>query len=462
MGKLRFGIVGQFQSGKSLLINCLLKRQVATVGVGTATTHTVVNYHYSEKEFIEIEYADGRDKHICNISDLHSIDVDGNVKIANVFLSVDFLKDYTLTDLPGFGANEQDNDVALSMLNELDYAIVVVSNDKTFDTASPHYYDFCTLRKYGIPFYFILNCRDTIIPDKWVPCSNINESTYFEELKLLDFYKPIRVPFEDDETIIVNFMWYWYGISDGNDAIFQSVRMRSALSEYKLNSYTKDQIVKMSNFYLIEKIFAMDNKAYLDLKKEIKLLKEEICPVGTIQAFPFKSIPAGWKYCDGSCLEISSFPELYEKIGTMYGGDGKTTFNIPDLRGQFVRGWDDRDEERRLGSIQWDAIQNHDHSIGAYTSKAGGSHTHTVYYSTYRVGSNTFKENDKIVYEIPGSFSCGHPFGGDPGTSNSGEHTHNIPATQTKNIIAKPQEELRVDSETRPKNVAFMYCIRTI
>ena len=203
---------------------------------------------------------------------MQSIDT-AQFKQVNVFLSVDFLKDYTLTDLPGFGANEQDNEVALSVLNDLDYAIVVVTNEKVFGTGSPHYQDFCILNQYGIPYYFILNCRDTIIPNKWIPCSENNEETFIGDLSLLDFYKPLSVPFEDNEKLIVNFMWYWYGISDGNDAIFQSVRMRSALSEYKLNSYTKDQIVKMSNFYLIEKIFAMDNKAYLDLKKEIKLLK---------------------------------------------------------------------------------------------------------------------------------------------------------------------------------------------
>ena len=54
LSKIRFGIVGQFQSGKSLLINCLLKRSVATVGVGMATTHTVVNYLFSsDKEYVD-------------------------------------------------------------------------------------------------------------------------------------------------------------------------------------------------------------------------------------------------------------------------------------------------------------------------------------------------------------------------------------------------------------------------
>ena len=50
MKPFRIGIIGEFQSGKSLLINCLLRRAVATVGKGVATTQTVVCYRYAEKQ----------------------------------------------------------------------------------------------------------------------------------------------------------------------------------------------------------------------------------------------------------------------------------------------------------------------------------------------------------------------------------------------------------------------------
>ena len=53
---IKFGIVGGFQAGKSTLINCLLGENVATVGDGRSTTHTIVNYLFSKNEHIEIEY----------------------------------------------------------------------------------------------------------------------------------------------------------------------------------------------------------------------------------------------------------------------------------------------------------------------------------------------------------------------------------------------------------------------
>lgn len=45
--------------------------------------------------------------------------------------------------------------------------------------------------------------------------------------------------------------------------------------------------------------------------------------------------PAGWALCDGSLLPISEYTALFNLIGTTYGGDGVTTFGLPDLRGRF-------------------------------------------------------------------------------------------------------------------------------
>jgi microcystin-dependent protein len=45
--------------------------------------------------------------------------------------------------------------------------------------------------------------------------------------------------------------------------------------------------------------------------------------------------PAGWAFCDGSLLPISEFETLFNLIGTTYGGDGQSTFQLPDLRGRL-------------------------------------------------------------------------------------------------------------------------------
>lgn len=62
MKPFRFGIVGEYQSGKSLLINCILHRSIATIGVGVATTHTIVNYIYANKEHVVFRTDDGDSK----------------------------------------------------------------------------------------------------------------------------------------------------------------------------------------------------------------------------------------------------------------------------------------------------------------------------------------------------------------------------------------------------------------
>ncbi|RUL63398.1 phage tail protein [Dyella dinghuensis] len=56
--------------------------------------------------------------------------------------------------------------------------------------------------------------------------------------------------------------------------------------------------------------------------------------VGEIRLFSFTFAPVGWQLCDGSLLSISSNEVLYTLLGTTYGGDGVSTFAVPDLRGR--------------------------------------------------------------------------------------------------------------------------------
>jgi len=56
--------------------------------------------------------------------------------------------------------------------------------------------------------------------------------------------------------------------------------------------------------------------------------------LGQIQMFGFNFNPRGWAKCDGQLLPISQNNALFSLLGTTYGGDGRTTFGLPDLRGQ--------------------------------------------------------------------------------------------------------------------------------
>lgn len=56
--------------------------------------------------------------------------------------------------------------------------------------------------------------------------------------------------------------------------------------------------------------------------------------IGQIQPYGFNFAPRGWAKCDGQLLPISSNTALFSLLGTTYGGDGRTTFALPDLRGR--------------------------------------------------------------------------------------------------------------------------------
>ena len=88
--------------------------------------------------------------------------------------------------------------------------------------------------------------------------------------------------------------------------------------------------------------------------------------VGSVMAHSSLSIPAGYMECTGAAVSRTTFADLFTAIGTTYGvGDGSTTFNIPDLRGEFIRGLDSGagvDTGRVLGTNQADDFKSHTHT----------------------------------------------------------------------------------------------------
>lgn len=157
----------------------------------------------------------------------------------------------------------------------------------------------------------------------------------------------------------------------------------------------------------------------------LKLTAPGIAPAsgteaGAVQAFAMATPPTGWLACNGQEVSRESYPVLFERVGTEYGaGDGATTFNLPDLRGEFIRGWDDGrgvDAGRAMGSSQADALQDHTHEMFMSDPPRAGTGTRNSH-STGPRDSSVFKK------------------------------TYGI-------------EDGRSASETRPRNVAMLYCIK--
>lgn len=151
---------------------------------------------------------------------------------------------------------------------------------------------------------------------------------------------------------------------------------------------------------------------------------------GDVKISAASTVQSGWLECNGSVKVRATYPALFAAIGTSYntGGEAGTDFRLPDLRGSFVRGWDNGrgvDAGRTIGSSQVDALQNITGSLGA--ANGGG------------LGASGAFVADGAPFN--------HITAGTSGTDASW--------TFDASRVA------RTATETRPRNVAMMYVIKT-
>jgi len=161
-----------------------------------------------------------------------------------------------------------------------------------------------------------------------------------------------------------------------------------------------------------------------------------ILPIGTVIGFPTNSPPTGFLECNGNAVSRVTYSDLFGLIGTTYGnGNGTTTFNLPDYRGQLLRGWDhgrgaDPDAASRtdrgdgttgdnVGTNQLDELKSHNHLSG------------------------TSVKGDFQIFTSTESIS---------GTSGAERSTVN----QTLRAYTADTG----GNETRPRNTSIMFCIR--
>lgn len=121
--------------------------------------------------------------------------------------------------------------------------------------------------------------------------------------------------------------------------------------------------------------------------------------VGEVAFFARSTPPAGWLKANGAEVSRTTYAALFAAIGTTFGaGDGRSTFNLPDLRGEFIRGVDDGrnvDSGRGLGTAQGDAIKTH--TINVPNSGYEGNVLGSWFYAERGNGNNNQPEN-KITY----------------------------------------------------------------
>src|SRR6266849_1528434 len=100
--------------------------------------------------------------------------------------------------------------------------------------------------------------------------------------------------------------------------------------------------------------------------------------VGEIRMFAGNFAPAGWMFCEGQLLPISEDETLFNLIGTTYGGDGQSTFALPDLRGRIPLHFGNGFSLAETGGVEEvtltvSQIPAHNHALLATTNAAAGT-----------------------------------------------------------------------------------------
>lgn len=140
-----------------------------------------------------------------------------------------------------------------------------------------------------------------------------------------------------------------------------------------------------------------DDKSYINLNaeipatnkvmdtdmNEIKSVVNTNTPPGLISIYAGNTTPTGWLICDGSAVSRTTYANLFSVIGTTYGtGDGSTTFNLPNFKGNVPVGLDSNDTSfdtlgetggEKTHTLIIDEMPKHRHTLNFYSSGTGGN-----------------------------------------------------------------------------------------
>ena len=193
----------------------------------------------------------------------------------------------------------------------------------------------------------------------------------------------------------------------------------------------QEEIMNIVDEAGLETLFS-DNDTRNQLLKALKIL---FMPVGSIQAFAGNTAPSGYLDCDGSAVSRTTYIDLFNTIGTTWGiGDGTTTFNLPDLRGAFLRGTGSHGSETMADGNPFAGP-----SLGSYENDQMQGHWHD--YIEWETASILGGSTDKIMEDPHGSLPSVNNLIRDPITDG----VHGTP---------------RSDDETRPFAAGIKYIIK--
>ena len=178
-------------------------------------------------------------------------------------------------------------------------------------------------------------------------------------------------------------------------------------------------------------------------------------PSGAVFCLAVATVPSDYLECNGASVSRTTYSALFAVIGTAYGSATSSTFNLPDLRGEFVRGFDNGrgiDNGRAVASAQSGQNEAHTHGAGSYTSdthSASGTIT-GISESFNNGGSCTGVFTKSSGHNTDGTPSQHSDSGNCGRASFSDSHNHAITGSSSSD-----------GDKSRPRNIAMMYIIKT-
>jgi microcystin-dependent protein len=164
--------------------------------------------------------------------------------------------------------------------------------------------------------------------------------------------------------------------------------------------------------------------------------------VGEILVVPFNFAPKGFAFCEGQTLPLSQNTALFALLGTTYGGDGKTTFKLPDLRGRVPIGAGQGQglSNRELGAV--DGVET-----VTLTTAQMPSHTHAVSAAITAKAKNAAGNRDTPVLTVPAAEAAGvtatYSDGGANGAMRAGSVTLTGSPTLSQSGTGEPHSNLQ-------------------
>lgn len=214
-----------------------------------------------------------------------------------------------------------------------------------------------------------------------------------------------------------------------NKVLRQTALMSSGVANWIARWQDTDVVDTLTDANLGDMMDAAFNAAFTS-----RLAAAQVVLPGSMMMWPNNSIPAGWLKRNGAAISRTTYAALFAQLGTTYGpGDGSTTFNLPDDRGLFERGWDDArgiDTGRVLGSQQSGQNQSHTHTG---TADSAGNHSHTNYeMSTISGNSFGITVSSNSPQSGPGGSTVPSAI------TAAGIHTHNLTINGSGGTEARP------------------------